>query len=128
MFEGATYKSFLIDLDNKSVGKIDVNLDLLNNKFGFPFERSKTSLILEKVGNRDYAKLDNFIIKTINMYYNKMMEVNGSEKDLMLNNYNNLYSIWRDLHNYKTDKNLTEIDATYDAMLFELYLLGFEYN
>lgn len=128
MFEDETLKSFLIDLDNKSVGKIDVNIDLLSNNFCFPFDRNKNLLTVEKVGNRDYTKLDNFIIKTMNMYYNKMMEVNGSEKDLMLNNYNHLYSIWRDLHNYKLDKNLIEIDATYDAMLFELYLLGFEYN
>ncbi len=126
MFNDTSFKSFLIDLDNKSIGKIDVNLNILNNKFKIPFIRKDKPILVERIGNRDYQKLDEFIIKTMNEYYNKMINSVGSEKDLMLNNYNHLYSIWRDLHNYKISKNIVEIDNTYDALLFELYLLGYD--
>jgi hypothetical protein len=43
----------------------------------------------------------------------------------MLGVYKRLYSMWQDIHNYKINNNLKELDNTYDLLTYELYVLGY---
>lgn len=126
MFTDTSFKRFVVDENNISVGKIEVNNDLLKSEnFIRPFIRENMASEITKVGNRDYAKIDQYIITSLNDYYNRLMSSNESERNNMLNTYNRLYGMWQELHNFKISKNLTEIDKMYDLFSYELYVLGY---
>lgn len=126
MFTDTSFKKYTVDENNISVGKVEVNKDLLKNEdFVRPFIRDNEAIEVTKVGNRDYEKLDQYIITSLNNYYNRLMNAPESERDNMLNTYRHLYSMWQELHNFKISKNLTEIDRMYDLFSYELYVLGY---
>ena len=121
-----SFKKFAVDENNISVGKIEANNDLLNaENFIRPFIRDNSVSEVTKFGNRDYEKLDQYIITSLNNYYNRLMNATETERDGMLNTYRHLYSMWQELHNFKISKNLVEIDKMYDLFSYELYILGY---
>lgn len=126
MFEDETFKKYKIDENNSSVGEIAVNEELIHNsKFYYPFVRDNLRKEIIKVGNRDYEALNKYIIASMNDYYNRLMNATDADQDLLLNNYNRLYSMWRELYNYKKSGNLIEMDKIYDLFSYELYVLGY---
>ncbi len=62
----------------------------------------------------------------MNDYYNRLLNSNGNERNIMLTNYNRLYDLWKELFNYKRTNNITEINKTYDMFTYGLYLIGYE--
>lgn len=117
----------MITENNASIGKVEVNKDLLALKnFIRPFIRNNEIKEITKVGNRNYLALDQYIIKSLNDYYKRLEEVGETEKKKMLEVYNHLYELWQNLRNFKISQNLPEIDKTYDLFSYELYLLGYE--
>ena len=127
MFTDASLKKFIVDENNTSIGKVEVNRDLLCTKnFIRPFIRTNDIKEITKVGNRNYVLLDQYIIKSLNDYYNKLINVSPTERTKMLEIYRRLYEMWQNLRNFKISKNLPEIDKTYDLFSYELYLLGYE--
>lgn len=126
MFTDASFKKYEVDENNILVGKVEVNSDLLKEKdFIRPFIRKVEATEITKLGNRDYQKLDQYIVTSLNNYYNRLMSANEEERKVMLNVYRRLYGMWRELHNFKISKNLTEIDKMYDLFSYELYVLGY---
>ena len=126
MFTDTTYKKFVVDENNISVGKIEVNNDLIKQaNFIRPFKRESSILEVTKVGDRDYKKTEQYIIDSLNDYYNRLMSSTDIEKNNMLNTYNRLYGMWRELHNFKISKNLAEIEKMYNLFSYELYILGY---
>ena len=127
MFADTTFKKFTIAEKDKLVGRLEINDNLIaNNKFVRPFIRDIESKMITKVGNRNYEKLNTYIINSMNDYYNRLTNNSSvSEQQMMLSTYRHLYEMWRDLHTYKKNNNLVEMDKTYDLFSYELYVLGY---
>ena len=126
MFTETTLKKFSIDEENNSIGKVEVNIDILKNeKFYYPFIRENTNQEIIRYGNRDYQEFEQFIITSLNDYYTRLMKSSGIEYNNMLKIYERLYEMWQDLYNFKLSKNIEEINKIYDVFSYELYLLGF---
>lgn len=126
MFTDASFKKINVDENNASIGQIELNQDLMKEeKFMSPFVRDKEALEIIKLGNRDYNKLDTFIIDSLKNYYNLLMSASESDRMKMLDVYKRLYGMWQDLRNFKISKDLAGIDKTYDLFLYELYVLGY---
>ena len=126
MITDTSFKKYNIDENNAFVGLVEVNLDLMKDeKFISPFMRSKEATEITKLGNRDYEKLERFIIDSLKNYYDLLMSANESDRDKMLTTYTRLYGMWQDLRNFKISKDLVGIDKTYDLFLYELYVLGY---
>lgn len=126
MFTDTSFKKFEVDENGISIGKVEVNASLLkDNGFIRPFIRKVEATEITKLGDRDYQKLDQYIVNSLNDYYNRLMSANEEERKVMLNIYRRLYSMWRELHNFKISKNLNEIDKMYDLFSYELYVLGY---
>lgn len=126
MVTDRSFIKFNIDENNTSVGQIEINQDLMKaEKFISPFVRDKEALEITKLGNRDYNKLDTFIIDSLKNYYNLLMSASESDRMKMLDVYKRLYGMWQDLRNFKISKDLAGIDKTYDLFLYELYVLGY---
>lgn len=126
MFTDTSFHKFSIDEENKQIGKIEVNEELIkNNHFIRPFIRKNEKRTITKYGNRNYEELDQYIIACLNEYYNRLLAAPIEERNKMLAIYNRLYGMWQELHNYKISKNLEEMDKMYDIFSYELYLLGY---
>lgn len=127
MFSDTTFRKFHISEKEKTIGQLEINDALVSsNQFIRPFIREAGSKMVVKIGNRDYEKLNQYIINSMKDYYNLLMNsTSNSEKSMMLKTYNHLYEMWNDLHNYKRTNNLTEMDKTYDLFSYELYVLGY---
>ena len=126
MFSDTSFKTFQVDENNTSVGKIEVNQELVSAEdFIRPFIRENEAVEVTKVGNRNYEKEDQYIINSLNNYYNRLLSASGEEKNNMLKTYRHLYSMWQELHNFKISKNLAEIERMYDLFSYELYILGY---
>ncbi len=126
MDTNVSLKKFTIDENNKFVGNIEVNTEILHSKnFIRPFIRDNIGKEIIKFGNRDYNAAEQYIITSLNDYYNRLNSATGSEKIKMLNTYRRLYGMWRELYNYKKSQNLVEIDKMYDLFSYELYILGY---
>lgn len=126
MFIDETFKKYKIEENNTSLGILEVNEELVKNgPFYKPFAREKNDLQITKIGVRDYGALNKFIITSMNDYYARLMNASGIDRKTMLNAYNRMYGMWRELHNYKKSNNLVEMDTTYDLFSYELYVLGY---
>ncbi len=126
MFVDEAFKKYKIAEGDQSIGTLEVNQDvLLNSSFLQPFIREKEYKRITKIGNRNYEELNKYIIASLNDYYNRLMNATKSEYNRMLNTYNRLYEMWKDLHNFKEANNLVEMDKTYDLFSYELYVLGY---
>ena len=126
MFEDATFKNYKIEENNTTIGVLGVNEELIKNgPFYKPFVREKMDKQITKIGIRNYDALNNHIITSMNDYYNRLMSASGTERKNMLNIYNRMYGMWKELHNYKKSNNLVEMDKTYDLFSYELYVLGY---
>lgn len=127
MFIDTTFRKFQISDKDKIIGKMNINDELIKkSSFVRPFIRENTNKMIVKVGNRDYNMLNNFIINSMQDYYDRLVNSkSSSEKDMMLKTYNHLYEMWQDLYNQKRIGNLSEMDKTYDLFSYELYVLGY---
>ena len=126
MVTDTIFKQFSISENNTSIGKIQVNQELVKSEdFIRPFIRDVEAKEVLKIGNRDYNALDNYIIASLKDYYNRLMKASVEERDSMLNVYHHLYNMWQDLHNCKLSRNFKEMDKMYDLFSYELYVLGY---
>lgn len=126
MFDDTTLKKYKIDENERSIGELEVNCDLLKqNNFLSPFIRENDKKIVTKIGDRNYEVLNQYIINCMNDYYNRLINSTTTDRDTMLNIYNRLYDMWQELHNYKKSNNLVEMDKIYDLFSYELYVLGY---
>ncbi len=127
MFTDATLKKYNISEKNKYIGKLEVNDNLvITAKFIHPLVREAGIKKVIKIGDRNYEKLNQYIISCLKDYYNRLMNTTSStEQNRMLKTYNHLYDMWRDLHNHKKGNNIVEMDKTYDLFSYELYVLGY---
>ncbi len=127
MFTDTSFKKYTISEKEKLVGKLEINNELLiSSKFLFPFVRENTSKMVIKIGDRNYEKLNNYIITSMKDYYNRLMNSeSNSERKMMLTTYNHLYDMWKELYNLKKSNNIVEMDKAYDLFSYELYVLGY---
>lgn len=127
MFIDTTLKKFTISEQDKLIGRMEINEPLIaSSEFVRPFIRESGSKMVIKIGDRDYLKLNQYIIDSMKDYYNRLMSTSSvSEKNMMLGIYNHLYEMWTELHQHKKSNNLKEMDKTYDLFSYELYVLGY---
>lgn len=127
MFIDTTFKKFHISENDKIIGSLNINEKIIkDNTFMRPFIRNKETLTVTKIGDRNYEKLNKFIINSLNDYYNQLVNSSSvSEKSMMLKTYNHLYEMWRDLYNARRTNNITEMDKIYDLFSYELYVLDY---
>lgn len=127
MFTDVTFKKYHISENDKLIGDLEVNAPLVaSTEFMLPFIRETDLKRVTKIGNRDYEKLNAYIIHCMKDYYERLMGSSSiSERGMMLKTYEHLYEMWNDLHNFKRSNNLVEMDKTYDLFSYELYVLGY---
>ena len=126
MFVDAAFKKYKIDENDTSIGVIEANLELLRKAdFIRPCIRENGYKTITKIGNRNYEKLNAYIVSCMKDYYNRLLNANKSNKDRINNTYNRLYEMWVELHEYKKENNLVEMDKVYDLFSYELYVLGY---
>ncbi len=127
MFKDTYFPKFKVLENNTTIGELEVNQDFIKqNTFYQPIIREKETKEVLKVGTRDNEVIQKFIIASMNDYYNRLLNSNGNERNIMLTNYNRLYDLWKELFNYKRTNNITEINKTYDMFTYGLYLIGYE--
>lgn len=127
MFKDTYFPKFKVLENNTTIGELEVNQDFIKqNTFYQPMMREKETKEVLKVGTRDNEVIQKFIIASMNDYYNRLLNSNGNERNIMLTNYNRLYDLWKELFNYKRTNNITEINKTYDMFTYGLYLIGYE--
>lgn len=127
MFKDTYFPKFKVLENNTTIGELEVNQDFIKqNTFYQPMIREKETKEVLKVGTRDNEVIQKFIIASMNDYYNRLLNSNGNERNIMLTNYNRLYDLWKELFNYKRTNNITEINKTYDMFTYGLYLIGYE--
>ena len=128
MTNDTTFKKYTIDENNTIIGNLEVNVAILHSdNFIRPFIRKNLESEIVKFGNRDYQKLDQYVINSLNDYYNRLMSAPDSERLTMLKTYQRLYGMWQELRNFKISQDLNGIDKTYDLFSYELYVLGYNY-
>lgn len=127
MFIDTTLKKFTISEQDKLIGRMEINEPLIASSLFFhPFIRESGIKTVTKIGDRDYIKLNEYIITSMKDYYNRLMSTSSvSEKNMMLVTYNHLYEMWTELYEYRKTGNLKEMDKTYDLFSYELYVLGY---
>ncbi len=127
MFKDTYFPKFKVLENNTTIGELELNQDFIKqNTFYQPMIREKETKEVLKVGTRDNEVIQKFIIASMNDYYNRLLNSNGNERNIMLTNYNRLYDLWKELFNYKRTNNITEINKTYDMFTYGLYLIGYE--
>lgn len=126
MFTEEDFRKYKITTQDKSIGKIEVNLNMLKQyPFYHPFFRTDKKEIT-KFGTRNTVEVENYIIRCLNDYYAKLTgNQDLEERQKMLDKYMHLYSMWRELYNYKNANDLVNINNMYDLFLYELYTMGY---
>ena len=127
MFIDTALKIYIISEQDKMIGKLGINESLIGKShFIRPFIRETETKTVIKVGDRDYEKLNQYIISSMKDYYERLLNTSStSEKSMMISTYNHLYGMWKELHKYIKSANFIEMDKTYDLFSYELYVLGY---
>lgn len=126
MFTKCDLKPFELNDNSILLGFVQVNETIFNQrKISIPIERDTNPKLIIRIGKRNYEEYDKFIIAALNDYYKRINDASENEKALMLANYNQLYHSWTKLNQAKTQGN-TNIDAIYDSLSYQLYLLGYK--
>lgn len=129
MFAKCDFKTLELNDGSNLLGLVKINEAILKEgEFVLPILRDESAKLIVRVGKRDYKKSDEFIIASLNDYYNRMNATNESERDVMLVNYNRLYQIWTALNETKKSKDYKTLDEQYDSLSYQLYLLGYKMN
>lgn len=125
MFHIADLKNYNLIDNGKIIGTVSYN-----PKFNFALETTRPFIrcklrVLEKVGRVNYNMLDNYIVSSLNDYYNKMANI----KDVSLRNksiteYQQLYYLWQKVMTAKKE-NDPNTNSYYDDIVYRLYILGY---
>lgn len=127
MFAKCDFKTLELNDNSNYLGIVKVNESLLKRAdLNQPINRDKNPKLLIKVGKRDYAKCDEFIITSLNDYYNRMSSATQKDREMMLLNYNRLYESWTNLNQAKSNQDFSNLDEQYDSLSYQLYLLGYK--
>jgi hypothetical protein len=127
MFSKGDLKTLKLNDNNYYWGMIRYNENLINqNDFLKPFCRDVSPKLILKIGKRNYALSDQFIIMSLNDYYKRMNEAPKNEKERMIENYNRLYKSWTTLNQAKQNRQYKIMEDSYDEISYQLYLLGYK--
>ena len=125
MFEKATDK-VMQWLDHGQV----LGLVHINSKHDFsiltkrPIDKNKGMEVVS-IGRVNYALLDQFIMQSLNDYYQKINQVkHEEERKQRIIEYNTLYQLWYQVNVAKQTNDLS-LNSYYDDIVYRLYLLGY---
>ncbi len=125
MFDKLKLTEYSLEDGGSTVGLVKANLKkLYNNKFASLITSDKQKYQVKQIGRVNYAYLDAFIIKSMNDYYQKVSNTTTEEKATYIKNYNRLYQSWQAINEAKKHPDIT-LNDLYDAILYELYMLGY---
>ena len=119
MFSSATKKELQFLNNGVNVGLVRYNSSYsFQEKTTRPFIRNKGREVLI-LGRVNYALLDQFIIQSLNDYYNKISFVkNGKEREQKVLEYNTLYQLWYQV-NQARQTNDIRLNSFYDDILYQ---------
>lgn len=127
MFSKCDFKILELNDNFNFMGIVKLNDSLLKRaNFIQPIFRNTSPLIIQKVGKKDYHQYDEFIITSLNDYYNRMSSASQKDREMMLLNYNRLYESWTKLNQAKSNQDFSNLDEQYDSLSYQLYLLGYK--
>ena len=128
MFLKCDFRTFRLSDNDKYLGLVRWNEPFLNqNNFIRPFFRDQTNKLIVKIGKRNYALSDQFIINALNDYYKRLNSAsNKVEQETMNANYNRLYNSWMILNQAKKNHQYKMMEDSYDEISYQLYLLGYK--
>ncbi len=119
-------KKYDIKINAEYYGKLQVS-NFLNRyaKYRFPFIKNEEGIIV-KIGDSNLIRYDEYIIASLNDYYNKLSDPSDlSIKEKMLDNYTKLYSLWSEINIKKDENNILELNELYKKISYGLYILGY---
>lgn len=125
MFYTSSDKELNLVLNGKVLGKIRYNSSYnYQEKTARPFTRPKLRMI-EQVGRVDYTYLNNFISKSLNDYYQKMLQdTNLTTRNEKIKEYQELYFLWQKI-TQAIKIHDSNVSSYYDDLVYRLYLNGY---
>ncbi len=115
----------LLDFE-QFIGKVLANDSLIKeNTFDKSIIRNNASYEVVQIGVIDYEELNQFIIKSLNDYYNKINEGTNEEINKKKTIYKHLYQIWDNILQAENIGAKT-VDDLYDDLTYALYTLGYK--
>lgn len=89
-----------------------------------PFIRCKLRII-QTIGRVNYELLDQFIITSLNDYYNKLLNIKDTNARVKATEeYQQLYFLWQTIFQAKQNSD-PKLNSYYDDLVYRLYLLGY---
>ncbi len=127
MFAKFDLKTLELHDGNTFCGLVKYNAEKMKAIFHRPIYRDNNPKMINKIGKRDYAIFDKFIVSALNDYYTRMnATTKDDEKNKMLENYNRLYGSWVILNQAKANNQYKIMEDSYDEISYQLYLLGYK--
>lgn len=128
MFLKCDFRIFRLSDNDKYVGLVRFNESFLHqNSFIRPFCRDFMNKMILKIGKRNYALSDQFIVQALNDYYKRLnTATNKTEQETMNANYQRLYNSWTLLNQAKNNHQYKMMEDSYDEISYQLYLLGYK--
>ncbi len=127
MFSKCDFKVLELNDNSIYIGIVKLNDSLLKKaNIMQPIIRDTSFKQIKKVDKKNYATYDEFIITSLNDYYNRMSSASQKDREMMLINYNRLYESWTKLNQAKSTQDFKDLDEQYDSLSYQLYLLGYK--
>lgn len=128
MFPTGELKEYNFTKNGNYIGQIHYNLNFpFTSEFGIPINRNGQREIVS-IGRIDTKILDNFIITSLNNYYESInLSKSFEEKKTRTIEYQNLYYLWQKVTEAKNNDNYN-INNYYNDIYYRLTLLGYHIN
>lgn len=125
MFATTDLKLYDLVDNGKIIGSVRYNPHFsFKDKTTRPFIRCKLRII-ETIGRVNYEMLDQFIIASLNDYYNKLLNIKEmAARTKATSEYQQLYYLWQTVMQAKQNRD-SNLNSYYDDLVYRLYLLGY---
>lgn len=126
MFQKIKLTEWNLEDNGIFIGTVKGNLQKLRgDEFSPLLERDKKKYRVLQVGRVNYTYLDQFIIKSMNDYYQRINIGTPEEAQKKMAIYRQLYSLWTSINQAKATPDLA-LNDLYDSMVYQLFLLGYK--
>lgn len=126
MLEKLKLTEWILEDFGSEVGIVKANFHFLKeNKLANIFTKNKETYELMQVGQMDFTKLDNFIKKSMNDFYNSLEKGSEEEQTRKKRDYKHLYEIWQSIVLAKKE-NSSNLSNLYSDLVYALYMMGYK--
>ncbi len=126
MFEKLRLTEWILEDFGSEVGLVKANFNYLKeNKVANICTKENQIYELMQVGKMDFTKLDEFIKRAMNSFYETLNEGTSEEQERKKDDYKHLYEIWQDIMLAKQN-NSSNVSDLYNDLIFALHMMGYD--